>query len=220
MFLKTSQKVQFQWHIFCLQRRFWKTLLQLLKNTQHEVQKILGKHIATFSKFLSFSLSKFHWVGKFPPPSVFGETYSDVFENVAICSPKIFVLYLLKISVSGKVPTIQRMVIQQRFGETYALFPLKISLSRKIPTVLSFFFFFFWFAFLTSSFIPFSFLSFLFFFFSLKQTSLPTSIFSLLPPLSLLHTQPPPATAITLATTHCHHRSLFLLFWCSSFFKV
>ena len=142
MFLKISQKVQFQWCIFCLQRRFWKTLLQLLKNTQHEFQKILGKHIATFSKFLSFSLSKFHWVGKFPPPSVFGETYSDVFENIAICSPKIFVLYPLKISVSGKVPTIQRMVIQQRFGETYALFPLKISLSRKIPTVLSFFFYF------------------------------------------------------------------------------
>ena len=219
MFLKISQKVQFQWRIFCLQRRFWKTLLQLLKNTQHEVQKILGKHIATFSKFLSFSLSKFHWVGKVPPPSVFGETYSDVFENVAICSPKIFVLYLLKISVSGKVPTIQRMVIQQRFGETYALFPLKISLSRKIPTVLSFFFFFlvcFPYKFFHSFFFSFFFL----FFFSLKQTSLPTSIFSLPPPLSLLHTQPPPATAITLATTHCHHHSLFLLFWCSSFFKV
>ena len=93
----------------------------------------------------------------------------------------------------------------------------------------------------TRFFIPFSFLS-LFFF--LRQTSLPTSIFSPPPPapLLLLYIQPLPAIVAalatashchpchcrptnlqalpSLATTHCQHHTFFPLFWCSSFFKM
>ena len=91
------------------------------------VQKILVKQIATF------------WIN-----------IQRRFKNVAICFPKIFVLFPFKISLSGKVPTTHRIAIQQCFGETYSnvfktslyVSPKFLSFSHsKFPTFCHFFFF-------------------------------------------------------------------------------
>ena len=120
--------------------------------------------------------------------------------------------------------------IQQRFGETYSdvlktllyVPPKFLSFSHsklqcvgKFPPLCPFFFFFGLLS--LQVFHSFFFLIIPSFYFLFSQANFPS-----LPPLSLLHTQPPPATlaATTLATTHCHHHSFFPLFWCSSFFKV
>ena len=171
-------------------------------------------------KFLSFCRSKFHCVGKFPHPTYspknfgkhivkFWRNIQRRFENVAICFPQIFVLYPFKISLSGKVPTTHRIAIQQCFGETYSnvfktslyVSPKFLSFSHsKFPTFCLFFFF----CLLSLQFFhSFFFLIIPSFYFLFSQENFPS-----LPPLSL-HTQPPLATAATLAAASyrrpCHH---------------
>ena len=161
--------------------------------------------IATFSKNVAIVINE-HLASS---PENFGETYSEVLKTSLYVSPKYLSFTHSKFHLSGKVPTTHRIAIQQCFGETYSnvfktslyVSPKFLSFSHsKFPTFCLFFFF----CLLSLQFFhSFFFLIIPSFYFLFSQENFPS-----LPPLSL-HTQPPLATAATLAAASyrrpCHH---------------